>query len=623
MTEMSRIERVPLTRNTAVEKELTCFETVSSWIGLNWCCHGITEEEMGASPFQDERACTDVVCCLSFLVLWGVMLIIYGSAFNEADIGLLLGSVNYQGKPCDTHQVAFAPMADDYSFLLCADNCSVTQSDILPQSYETHKDWRGVCVRDDAEAITIIPGWDSTWARTILDDIRDSWQALLGSVFVSLVLTMVFGLLIKYLACCVIVVSVVTITVGGIGTGYFLFTESGTQFGDTQRVFAYVIWFLVAVFLLLIFCMIQKIHLALEIIDAAVHVITDMMQLLCLPFLPMILGLVFMAFWMAGLLYIYASFGTLISVTSPPDLVGITIQGQYIDDTYQQYQRSTDWFSNTTWLCIFFLFVNLQFFVYFNYYVEAGAISEWYFSRYLNTNVNSGPKIRGEREDELSESPVCSAIWRFLRYNIGTVVFAATVIGLIDTIRVMIEYMQYQTTKDNCLVQCISKMLCCCIWVIDFINRHGLILCAMQGYAFCPGARRSSKLIWDNLARVAIVQAVGGLAVKVAILAVVGGTATFCVLVLWQQQVVTQMAIPVLAASVIAFVVSSLFLGVLDNAVDVVFLCYLVDEQVTNAEFAPEDLRVFLDKHADYSKKLAERRRGRNGTAGDGTEIVV
>jgi len=254
--------------------------------------------------------------------------------------------------------------------------------------------------------------------------------------------------------------------------------------------------------------------------------------------------------------------------------------------------------------------------------VEAGAVSEWYFSRYMNIKNNKGPKIRGEGEDELSTSPICSSLWRFVRFNMGTVIFASCVMALIETIRVFVEYVQQHSGNDNCFTSCLSKMLCCCMWFVDHINRHGLIMTAMQGYAFCPSVRMSSQLIWNNLFRVAVVHAVGGLAVKVGMLAVVGVTAALSAITLQQMQSeVEYIAIPIVGVVVISFFVSSLFLGVFDNAVDVIFLCFLVDEKLyDNANFAPEDLREFLANHMEESRSIATKKLGRSKDAGDNHE---
>merc|ERR1719317_775102 len=102
---------------------------------------------------------------------------------------------------------------------------------------------------------------------------------------------------------------------------------------------------------------------------------------------------------------------------------------------------------------------------------------------------------------------------------------------------------------------------------------------AMQGYAFCSSIQISSELILNNLFRVAVVHAVGGLAVKVGMLAVVGGTSALSAFALQQMESeVEYIAIPIVGVVVISIFVSSLFLGVFDNAVDVIFLCFLVDE---------------------------------------------
>merc|ERR1719320_141999 len=138
---------------------------------------------------------------------------------------MILGKLNYEGRSCRSDQVVFAPSINDMTLLMCADNCTVTQSNLLPESYETDEDWRSVCVSSTDDS-TIIPGFDVGWPRTIIDDLQAAWVVLLSSVLVSLVLTIVVGVLLKYLAGCVIVVSVLSVSVGGGITGYFLYTGS-------------------------------------------------------------------------------------------------------------------------------------------------------------------------------------------------------------------------------------------------------------------------------------------------------------------------------------------------------------------------------------------------------------
>jgi len=165
---------------------------------------------------------------------------------------------------------------------------------------------------------------------------------LLSSVLVSLVLTIVVGVLLKYLAGCVIVTSVLSVSVGGVITGYFLYTGSiGDEYRDTQKIMAFVLWSFVALFLLNMLCIINKIYLALEILDATVDVISDIAQLLLLPFFPLFLAILFLALWVIGILYIHASFGTLVSEPTPSELVGLTIHGQVISDMYMRYQEAS------------------------------------------------------------------------------------------------------------------------------------------------------------------------------------------------------------------------------------------------------------------------------------------
>jgi len=68
------------------------------------------------------------------------MLLVYGSAFNNGDLDMILGRLNYEGRSCRSDQVAFAPSINDMMLLMCADNCTVTQSSLLPERYESYED---------------------------------------------------------------------------------------------------------------------------------------------------------------------------------------------------------------------------------------------------------------------------------------------------------------------------------------------------------------------------------------------------------------------------------------------------------------------------------------------------
>jgi len=80
-----------------------------------------------------------------------------------------------------------------------------------------------------------------------------------------------------------------------------------------------------------------------------------------------------------------------------------------------------------------FHFWNIQFFIYFAYLVTA----EWYFTFYDEQVRNPC----GTDPNNLSNSPVCSAACRTIRFHLDTIAIAS-LIAIIQFIRVTVKYIE-------------------------------------------------------------------------------------------------------------------------------------------------------------------------------------
>lgn len=155
----------------------------------------------------------------------------------------------------------------------------------------------------------------------------------------------------------------------------------------------------------------------------------------------------------------------------------------------------------------------------------------------------------------------------------------------------------------------------CCLWCFEkclkFLSKNAYILIAMQGSSFCAASVESFKILFKNVARVAIVNSISffllllvkitiTLAAGVCVFAVLSSSASASAisneLSILSGPVSSPMA-PVLVACVLAWLVSSAFANVYDAAIDTILLCFCEDTEMNGgdaSEFMSEELRRIM-----------------------------
>ncbi len=164
---------------------------------------------------------------------------------------------------------------------------------------------------------------------------------------------------------------------------------------------------------------------------------------------------------------------------------------------FKQWQRAL-------WWHLFILFWNINFINFFAFLLFAGAAADWYFSK-----DKSG--VCGARR-------VVASFFRTFFHHIGTVAFAALVIAIVQLIRAIVEYIQRTVTgiKNKRLEKIKKAIFCCikcCLWLVEKIlrkiSKNALIWTAIHGTSFCSSVIGSWKLLFKNVARMAVMSFVG------------------------------------------------------------------------------------------------------------------
>uniref|UniRef100_A0A8C6TVU1 Choline transporter-like protein n=1 Tax=Neogobius melanostomus TaxID=47308 RepID=A0A8C6TVU1_9GOBI len=135
------------------------------------------------------------------------------------------------------------------------------------------------------------------------------------------------------------------------------------------------------------------------------------------------------------------------------------------------------------------------------------------------------------KPDDIPKCPLFSSLGRSLRYHTGTLAFGSFILSAIQIIRVLLEYLDHKLKAHN---KCTKFLLCClkcCFWCLEkfikFLNRNAYIMTAIYGKNFCSAARDAFFLLMRNMIRVAVLDKVTDFLLFLGKLLIVGLVGVF------------------------------------------------------------------------------------------------
>jgi choline transporter-like protein 2/4/5 len=613
---------------------------------LDPCCRRIgcacKAHEGTMAGLEKKRTCTDIPCLIVFAAFIAFLVSYsWGKAYADGDADRIIYGVDYKGRICGKSEgvedkpLAFWPAPEDsYQFKVCTDSCDVTtDTDYVVTVYPTEEYLDSYCLPSSNSPVQISGFNDGAnkFSRQI-GDLQTAIPVIGASIGIALLMAFFYISLMK---CCVGVLvwgTIGGIIVGGFYLAYNLLQKAkdvdNDQDKQTYQICGYSILGLTIIFLCIIIFARQRIAIAVEVIKSASRAINDMPLMVFFPIWPLLLCVGFFFVWLYASIYIF-SVGEKIEIDVPTSIdddnwnaFGETSSSSY-PQTFQvlDHQNTIE----TIFAPHFFLLLwVIQILVYSTFTIIAGAVADWYFAK----RDEHGKKIRGNEQGNLSKKPVLSSCGRTIRYHLGTILYAALLIAIIQFIRCCIRYFERIANggnKPNKLQKILLKMVDCCLWCLekclDKISRN----------AFCPAVCGSFALIWANLMRVAvisffstIVTALGKILVPLLTVAICSGILTY---VEPFKSEVDSLVMPNIIILIISAAVGVLFLTVYDTAIDTVFMCFLIDEKHnkgTGQMMADDGLRNIVQKYEAESKQIASTmQRSGNAVTDDAIKEAV
>ncbi|ERL89402.1 hypothetical protein D910_06771 [Dendroctonus ponderosae] len=214
----------------------------------------------------------------------------------------------------------------------------------------------------------------------------------------------------------------------------------------------------------------------------------------------------------------------------------------------------------------------------------AQVFAQWYWTR---------PKR------DLPFFALTAAIYRTIRYHLGTLAFGSLIIAICRMIRVMLEYVDKKLKKyDNAFTRAILCCLKCFFWCLEkflkFINKNAYIMCAIHGKNFCASAKDAFTLLLNNIVRVFVLDKVTDFLFFLSKLLVTFGVGAIAYVFFVTDYIsfvdnseIQYGLAPVVAIMIATYLIATLFFNVYSMAVDTLFLCFLEDSEKNNGKDRP------------------------------------
>ncbi|KAM5259971.1 choline transporter-like protein 1 isoform 4-T4 [Hipposideros larvatus] len=460
------------------------------------------------------------------------------------------------------------------------------------------------CYAKFAEALITFVS-DNSVLHRLISGVMTSKEIILGLCLLSLVLSMILMVIIRYISR--VLVWIVTILVilgslGGTGVLWWLYAKQRKSPKETvipeqlqiaednlRALLIYAISatvFTVILFLIML-VMRKRVALTIALFHVAGKVFIHLPLLVFQPFWTFFALVLFWVYWIMTLLFL----GTTGSaVQNDQGFVEFRVSGPL------QYM----WWYHVVgliWISEFILACQQM--------TVAGAVVTYYFTR---------------DKRNLPFTPILASVNRLIRYHLGTVAKGSFIITLVKIPRMILMYIHSQLKgKENACARCMLKSCICCLWCLEkclnYLNQNAYTATAINSTNFCTSAKDAFVILVENALRVAAINTVGDFMLFLGKVLIVCSTGLAGIMLLNYQQDYTVWVLPLIIVCLFAFLVAHCFLSIYEMVVDVLFLCFAIDTKYNDGSPGRE---FYMDKvlmeFVENSRK-AMKEAGKGGVA--------
>jgi hypothetical protein len=503
----------------------------------------------------------------------------------------------------------------------------------------------------------------------VFTDIQKVWWTFIVVAFISVVVAMVYLVILRFTIGIIVWGSIVAVFLllasgGGFmhyqsvecasegetdGFGQRGCPESGFKMADETQRYAmqygsYFVGGFAFIYLLLVFCVRNKVRLAIALNEVAANFVTQQPYSLAVPPTQLLFVFGYLTIWMYFTLYIVSYVSDLCTTCNIPgdhtheEAYGIEAESWFSSGIEGNCTKSgvvpaaylyAEWGADgvgdhasvdgspssfmSIWKCrraatetlqynyrFWFALFNLlwvnEFSIAFTQCALAGAVAFWYFA---------------PNDSKLNPKFVIVGIKNTAIYHSGSVALGSLIVAIIQLVKYYLEYLAEQQKKaKNKLMELVFRVLAYVVWCVEkcvkFLNKNAYIQIAILGKKFCWAAKDAFWLIFRNAARIAVCTMIAPFVRKFGVLFIMVFT-TYTGYQLVTTVFKDELSTPYGACFIyliIGNVVGRLVMNVFGMAVDTSLQCFIADEELNGmvGEHTPPQLKQFLAENKDALK---------------------
>jgi len=256
------------------------------------------------------------------------------------------------------------------------------------------------------------------------------------------------------------------------------------------------------------------------------------------------------------------------------------------------------------WFALFnILWVN-EFTIAFTQCSLAGAVAFWYFAK---------------NDSKLNPKFVMIGLTNTARYHSGSVAMGSLIVAIIQLIKYYLQYLaEQQKRAKNKIMEIVFRLLAYLIWCVEkcvkFLNKNAYIQIAILGKKFCTSAKNAFWLILRNAGRIAVCALLAPFVRKFGVLFIMVFT-TYIGYQILETAFKDEIETPYGACAIyllIGNVVGRLVMNVFGMAVDTSLQCFVADEELNGVvgDHTPPELKQFLAENKEAMQEIAKKQKG-------------
>jgi choline transporter-like protein 2/4/5 len=367
-------------------------------------------------------------------------------------------------------------------------------------------------------------------------------------------------------------VILVPIVIAGIGVWFwfrgdhfFLFNHES----NAHRICAGVLWAIAVIIGLVILFLWRKLKTAVAVIGIAGHAVWSNLTSLATPLISIILLVVLWAISLAAGLFTYTRADFMIE--------NRTSAVSVFEETTSYLTMSLNHTMHyiLIYLVIYLIFISVH--VYFtNYYAHSSAIVDWYFQGGIGGPCN------------------LRCLYGFgiaFFKGLGTIALCSLIMTPLYVLILICEWLDRKSRQEqSTLCIFVRFLICCmkcCLWCFEkllrYLNKSLLTISQIYNTGWWASAKITLSVLLGDALMVAVMNGITTFIIFLSKLVVAGLTTFGFLLTMKAKEQASAWFIPAVIVFASSFIIASFLLGMFANVIDIVFLCYLADQDLTGS----------------------------------------